>query len=193
MFCKFFVAFIIFYIKPTCFKKHLHRRQGQSGFHFLVFILNNEREVQFFIFWGTIAQIFGAKKDGFCTIPHYFWVLPYSSWRVLRLYVGGVMSFIISPVIAAERPWRNSYISIAINDRLRLFTGIWSWQNLHLYISCSLIRIRISKFIFYRKISILYYLTDPVTTRSGSLKPPFKIAAVNLSRKLSNFFDRINF
>ena len=45
------------------FKKHLHRLQGQSGFHFLVFILNNEGEVQFFIFWGTIAQIFGAKKD----------------------------------------------------------------------------------------------------------------------------------
>ena len=60
---NFFVAFIIFYLKPTCLKKHLHRRQGQSGFHFLIFILNDEREVQFFIFCGTIAQIFGAKKD----------------------------------------------------------------------------------------------------------------------------------
>ena len=50
MFCKFFVALLIFYIKSTCFKKHLHRRQGQSGFHFLTFILIDEREVQFFIF-----------------------------------------------------------------------------------------------------------------------------------------------
>ena len=33
-------------MKPTCFKKYLHRRQGQSGFHFLIFILNDEREVQ---------------------------------------------------------------------------------------------------------------------------------------------------
>ena len=25
IFCKFFVALIIFYIKPTCFNKHLHK------------------------------------------------------------------------------------------------------------------------------------------------------------------------
>ena len=63
MFRKFFVELISFYKKPTCFKKHLHRRQGQSGFHFLIFILNDKREVQLFIFWGTIAQIFGTKND----------------------------------------------------------------------------------------------------------------------------------
>ena len=70
MFRKFFVALTIFYIKPTCFKKHLP--QDQLSFHFLRFILRDERDVQFFIFWGTSTQIFGAKKDSFCTIPHWF-------------------------------------------------------------------------------------------------------------------------
>ena len=32
-----------------------------TTFHFLIFMLNDEREV--FIFCGTIAQIFRAKKD----------------------------------------------------------------------------------------------------------------------------------
>ena len=63
MFCKFFVALITFYKKTTCFKKHLHRWQEQSCFHFLIFILNDDREVQLFIFWGTTALVFGAKKD----------------------------------------------------------------------------------------------------------------------------------
>ena len=114
MFGKFFVALIIFYIKPIYFKNHLHRRQGQSGFHFFIFIFNDEKEVQFFTFWDTNAQIFGAKKD---TV---FIFLLYSSWRVLRFYVGGLLSFIMSPMIAGERPWRDLYISIA-----KLWIFLW--------------------------------------------------------------------
>ena len=41
IFCKFFVALIIFYIKPTCFNKHLHKWQGQSNSYFLTFVLND--------------------------------------------------------------------------------------------------------------------------------------------------------
>ena len=110
-----------FYKKPTCFKKHLHRRQGQSGFHFLIFILNDEREVKFFIFWGTIAQIFEARKD-MVSVPYLtlFGCLLYGSWRVLRLCVGGRLSFIMSPIIAGERPWGNFYISIA-----KLWIFLW--------------------------------------------------------------------
>ena len=43
MFRKYFVALTIFYIKPTCFKKHLPQEQLS--------------------FRGTSTQIFGAKKD----------------------------------------------------------------------------------------------------------------------------------
>ena len=115
MFCKFFVVLIIFWIKPTCFKMHLHSRQGQPGFHFLIIIVNDEREEQFFIFWGTIAHIFGLKKNT-VSVPYLtvFGFLLYSSWWVLRLYVGGLWSFMMSPIIiAGGRLWRNLYISIA--------------------------------------------------------------------------------
>ena len=35
-----------------------------------MFVLNDERKVQFFIFYGTIAQIFGAKKD-MVSVPYF--------------------------------------------------------------------------------------------------------------------------
>ena len=41
---------LFFSIKPACFKKHLYRRQGQSGSHFLMFTLNEERESCSFLF-----------------------------------------------------------------------------------------------------------------------------------------------
>ena len=108
MFCKFFIALTIFSIKP-CFKKRLHRpQQGQSGFHFLIlfsFILNDESEVQVFNILGTVAQIFGAKKD-MVSVPYLtvFGFLLYRSWQVFRFYVGGLLSFIMPPIIAGERP-----------------------------------------------------------------------------------------
>ena len=116
-----FVALIIFYIKPTCFKKNLHRRQGQSRFSFVIFILNNERERQFVIFCGTIARIFVGKKD-MISVPYLFvfGFLWYSSSRVLRFYVGGLLIFIMSPIIAGDRPWRNLYVSIA-----KLWIFLW--------------------------------------------------------------------
>ena len=43
-----------------------------------------------------------------------FGSLRYSSWRILRLYVAGLLSFIMSPIIAGERPLRNLYISIGV-------------------------------------------------------------------------------
>ena len=121
MCCKFFVALICFYIKPTCFRKHLHRRQGQSDFYILIFILNDDRKAQFLIFWGTTAQIFGAKKD-MVSVPYLiiFGFLLYGTWQILRLYVGGRLSFIMSPIIAGEKPWRNLYISIA-----KLWIFLW--------------------------------------------------------------------
>ena len=102
MFCKFFFALIIFHIKPISFKMHLHSWQGQSGFNFLVIILNDEREEQFFIFWGTIAQNFGVKKN-IVSVPYLtvFGFLLYSSWRFLKLYVGDLLSFVMSPIIIA--------------------------------------------------------------------------------------------
>ena len=79
-------------------------------------MLNDEREMQFFIFLGTIAQIFGAKRDMF-SVPYLTVIgfLLYSFWRVLRLYVGDLLSFIMSPIIAGEKPRENLYISIAIS------------------------------------------------------------------------------
>ena len=66
-------------------------------------MLNDQREMHFFIFLGTIAQIFGAKKD-MLSVPYLtiFGFLIYSSWRILRLYVGGLLSFIMSLIIAGE-------------------------------------------------------------------------------------------
>ena len=91
-------------MKQTCFKKHLHRRQGQSAFHFLIFILNNERALEFFIFLRTIVKIFGAKKD-MVSVPYrpVFGFLLNSSWRVLKLYVGSLLSFNV-----AHNSWREA-------------------------------------------------------------------------------------
>ena len=87
------------------FQKAFAQATRVSGFHFLIMILNDKREVQSFIYCVTIAQIFGAKKD-MVSVPYLtvFVFLLYNSWRVLRLYVGGLLSFIMSPIIAGERP-----------------------------------------------------------------------------------------
>ena len=89
MFRKYFVASTIFYIKPTCFKKHLPQEQLS--------------------FRGTSTQIFGAKKDKI-SAPYLtdFLFLIYSSWRVLSLYAGGLLSFIMSPIICrSQGKWAN--------------------------------------------------------------------------------------
>ena len=41
-----------------------------------MFILKNEGEVQFFMFWGTIVQIFAAKKD-MVSVPYLAIALSY--------------------------------------------------------------------------------------------------------------------
>ena len=53
-----------------------------------MFILNDERELQFFIFSGTIVQIAGAKKD-MVSVPYLtvFGFLLCSLWRVPSLPV----------------------------------------------------------------------------------------------------------
>ena len=98
------IAFLLFQINSKCFKKYLHRWQGQLGFYFLIFLLHDEKEVQFFIFWGSIAQIFGAQIDK-VSVPWFvaFGFLLYSLQRVLRLYLGRLVSFRMSPIIAGEK------------------------------------------------------------------------------------------
>ena len=50
-------------------------------------------------FWGTTAQIFGAKKD-MVSVPYLtvFEFLLNSSWWVLRLYVEGLLPIIVGSV-----------------------------------------------------------------------------------------------
>ena len=110
MFCSFF-SFCLdnFLYKTNMFQKPFTR---STRFYFLIFILNDERGTVF-IFCGTITQAFGAKKSmvsvSYLTV---FWLLIHSSWWVLRLYVWCLLSFIMPPIIAGERSWRNLYISI---------------------------------------------------------------------------------
>ena len=62
------------------FQKIFTQATGQSGFHFLIFILNDEREVQFFISCETIAQILEPKK--ICFLYHtslflgFYYIIP---------------------------------------------------------------------------------------------------------------------
>ena len=90
-----FFAYVIFYIKSTYFVKHLHRWRRRLSFHLLIFILNDKREVQFFIFYGTIVQISGAKKILFlyhtslffafyCIVPAEFLNCMYEACWVLQ-------------------------------------------------------------------------------------------------------------
>ena len=103
MFSKFFVALIIFQIKPTCFKRNLLKRQRQSGFHFLIFILMMKERCSFLCFENLLPKFLELKeiwflqhraKRNMVSVPYYtvFGFLLYSSWRVLRSYVGVLLS-----------------------------------------------------------------------------------------------------
>ena len=50
-------------MKRTCFKQVLHNLQGHSGFHFLIFSLNDSKDLLFFIASWTIDQTLGARYD----------------------------------------------------------------------------------------------------------------------------------
>ena len=49
-------------MKPTLCTQGLHRLHGQFvGTHILIFALNEFKDLQLFISFGIISQIFGAK------------------------------------------------------------------------------------------------------------------------------------
>ena len=58
-----------------------------------------------FLYLEELCPNFGAKKD-VVTVQYLtvFGFLLYSFWLVLSLYVGGLLSFKMSPIIARERP-----------------------------------------------------------------------------------------
>ena len=94
MICKFLFQFVNFWVKPTCWQKCLRQRYGSARFHFLIFILKDDRRIQFFIFSENTAQIFWVRKD-VVSLPYFivFGFLPYISLRALKLYVTGLLSF----------------------------------------------------------------------------------------------------
>ena len=62
------------------FQKAVIQPTRAIRFRFSDIILNDEKEVQFFIFCGTIAQIFGAKKDlvsvPYLTVLGFYYIVP---------------------------------------------------------------------------------------------------------------------
>ena len=58
-----FCCFDNFFYKTNMFQEVLTQAAMAIRFAFSDIYLNNERGLQFVIFWETIAQIFGAKKD----------------------------------------------------------------------------------------------------------------------------------
>ena len=75
-----------------------------------------KRGAVFYILRNYCQNFLSQKKKKMVSVPYLtvFGFLLYSSLWVLRFYVGGLLSFIMSPIIiAGERLWRNLYISIA--------------------------------------------------------------------------------
>ena len=96
---------LLSYIKPTCCKNVLHKRDGQLGVHFLMFFLKHGKEPESFIFCGIKDQIFGDKKD-IVSVPYLtvFGFLAYNSLRILKSY--GIVSLTLKTSfnIAGDRP-----------------------------------------------------------------------------------------
>ena len=81
----------------------MHNRHGQSGFHFLILDLTASKQEYSFIFSGTKAQTFGAKKE-IVSVP-YFTVLGTlleKSSCVLRLYGKVLLILKTYPIIAGK-------------------------------------------------------------------------------------------
>ena len=81
----------------------MHDRHGQSGFHFLILGLKASKQEHSFIFRGTEAQNFGAKKEIVSVL--YFTVLGTlleNSLFVLRLYGKLLLILKTSPIIGGE-------------------------------------------------------------------------------------------
>ena len=85
-----------------------------DGFHFLMFLLKHDKELESFIYCGIKYQIFGDKKDivsvSYLTV---FGFLAYNSLRILKSY--GIVSLTLktSLNVAVDRPCRYLKISIA--------------------------------------------------------------------------------
>ena len=87
----------------------MHNRHGQSDFRLLILDLKAFKQEHCFIFFGTKAHTFGAKKE-IVSLP-YFIVLR-TLLEKSRLYGKVLLILKTSPIIAGESPGISLHFSI---------------------------------------------------------------------------------
>ena len=115
----------------------LHCRHEQSGFHFLILDLKDSKHEHSFIFSGTKAHTFGAKKE--IVSDPYFTVLRTlleKSFYVLGLYGKVLLILKTSPIIAGESPLICIYIFLL--PKFGYFCGALRKKRLSAF-SCTLL------------------------------------------------------
>ena len=91
----------------------MQNKYDQSGFHFLILDSKASKQEHFFIFPGTKAHTFRAKK--IYSVPCFtvLGTLLENSLCVLMLYGKFLLILKIPPIVASESPRLCLYISIA--------------------------------------------------------------------------------
>ena len=104
------VGLLLSYIKPICCKNILYKRHRQFGFHFLMLFLKHGKELECFIFFWYLSQIFEDKKN-LVYVPYFtvFGILAYDSLGILKSYgiKNDVRYIETSPNIVGDKPRRH--------------------------------------------------------------------------------------